>query len=76
MVYYARPVAGTFLAAMAALSPVALGCADAMGVHVLTISLVIFVGAWIAQFRRPQAGRPETVFFEDLAIPLVGPISV
>jgi uncharacterized membrane protein YGL010W len=75
MVYYAR-LSPVFLAAMAALSLLALGLVHAMGEHVLTISLVIFVGAWIAQFVGHKLEGKKPSFFEDLQYLWVGPIFV
>lgn len=75
MVYYAR-LSGVFLAAMAALSAIALVLVHAMGPLVLPLSVAIFVGAWIAQFvgHRMEGKKPS--FFEDLQYLWVGPLFV
>jgi uncharacterized membrane protein YGL010W len=75
LAYYAR-LNLVFLLTMAALSAVALAGVHALGEHVLATSLVIFVGAWIAQFigHRIEGRKPS--FFEDLQYLFVGPIFV
>lgn len=75
MAYYAR-LSGVFLATMALVSLVMLGVVHAMGERVLTVSLAIFVLAWIAQFvgHRIEGRKPS--FFEDLQYLWVGPIFV
>ncbi|MDB5900367.1 MAG: hypothetical protein JWP22_173 [Ramlibacter sp.] len=75
MVYYAR-LSPVFLAAMAALSLLGLGLVYAMGERVLTISLAIFVVAWIAQFVGHKLEGKKPSFFEDLQYLWVGPIFV
>jgi uncharacterized membrane protein YGL010W len=47
-----------------------------MGEYVLTVSVALFVGAWIAQFvgHRYEGKKPS--FFEDLQYLWVGPIFV
>src|SRR3954470_2008568 len=75
MVYYAR-LSTVFLVTMAALSVLGLAIVHAMGERVLTISVALFVGAWIAQFvgHRIEGRKPS--FFEDLQYLWVGPIFV
>jgi uncharacterized membrane protein YGL010W len=75
MVYYAR-LSTVFLVAMAAQSVVALALVYAMGEYRLTVSVALFVGAWIAQFvgHRMEGRKPS--FFEDLQYLWVGPIFV
>ena len=75
MVYYAR-LSTPFLVAMAALSIVGLALVYLMGEHRLTISVAIFVGAWIAQFVGHHIEGRKPSFFEDLQYLLVGPIFV
>jgi uncharacterized membrane protein YGL010W len=75
MVYYVR-LSAVFLAAMAVLSLIGLALVHAMGEHVLIISIVIFVGAWIAQFVGHKAEGKKPSFFEDLQYLWVGPIFV
>jgi uncharacterized membrane protein YGL010W len=75
MVYYLR-LSGVFLATMALVSAAMLGLVHAMGEHVLSTSMAIFVPAWIGQFvgHRVEGRRPS--FFEDLQYLWVGPIFV
>lgn len=75
MVYYAR-LSTVFLATMAALSVVGLALVYAMGEYRLTISVAIFVGAWIAQFVGHKMEGKKPSFFEDLQYLWVGPIFV
>ena len=75
MVYYAR-LSTVFLLAMAALSVLGLALVHAMGERVLTISVAIFVGAWIAQFVGHRIEGKKPSFFEDLQYLWVGPIFV
>jgi uncharacterized membrane protein YGL010W len=75
MVYYLR-LSGVFLVSMGLVSAVMLGLVHAMGEHALSISAIIFVLAWIAQFvgHRIEGRKPS--FFEDLQYLWVGPIFV
>jgi uncharacterized membrane protein YGL010W len=75
MVYYAR-LSTVFLLAMAALSVLGLMLVRAMGEHALTISVALFVGAWIAQFVGHKLEGKKPSFFEDLQYLWVGPIFV
>jgi uncharacterized membrane protein YGL010W len=75
MLYYAR-LSTLFLASMALLSLVGVGLVHAMGEHVLIISAVIFVGAWIGQFIGHKLEGRKPSFFEDLQYLWVGPIFV
>jgi uncharacterized membrane protein YGL010W len=75
MVYYVR-LSGVFLLAMAVQSIVGLALVHAMGEYVLPISLVIFVGAWVAQFVGHKLEGKKPSFFEDLQYLWVGPIFV
>lgn len=75
MVYYAR-LSTVFLASMALLSVVGLALVYAMGEHRLTISVALFVGAWIAQFVGHKIEGRKPSFFEDLQYLWVGPIFV
>jgi len=75
MVYYAR-LSTPFLVAMTALSILGLGLVYAMGEYRLTISVAIFVAAWIAQFVGHNIEGKKPSFFEDLQYLLVGPIFV
>jgi uncharacterized membrane protein YGL010W len=75
MVYYAR-LSTVFLVTMAVLSVVGLALVYAMGEYRLTISVAIFVGAWIAQFVGHNMEGRKPSFFEDLQYLWVGPIFV
>lgn len=75
MVYYLR-LSGVFTAAMGLLSVAMLALVHAMGEHVLSISLALFVGAWIAQFIGHSIEGRKPSFFEDLQYLLVGPMFV
>lgn len=75
LVYYAR-LSMVFLVSMAAISVIGLALVHAMGEHRLTISVAIFVGAWIAQFIGHKIEGKKPSFFEDLQYLLVGPIFV
>ena len=75
MAYYAR-LSMVFLLSMALLSAVGLALVHAMGEHVLTASIAIFVGAWIAQFVGHKLEGKKPSFFEDLQYLWVGPIFV
>lgn len=75
MVYYAR-LSGVFLAAMAVLSVIALALVHAVGPLALPLSVVIFVGAWIAQFVGHRIEGKKPSFFEDLQYLWVGPLFV
>lgn len=75
MVYYAR-LNLVFLLTMAVLSIVGLAGVHALGEHVLTVSIAIFVAAWIAQFVGHKIEGKKPSFFEDLQYLFVGPIFV
>jgi uncharacterized membrane protein YGL010W len=75
MVYYAR-LSTVWLLTMAALSALALGLVRAMGEDVLTISLTIFIAAWIAQFVGHKLEGRKPSFLEDLQYLWIGPIFV
>jgi len=73
MVYYAR-LSTVFLVAMSVLSVLGLVLIHAMGEQALTISVALFVGAWIAQFVGHSIEGKRPTFFEDLQYLWVGPI--
>ncbi|MDO8772877.1 MAG: DUF962 domain-containing protein [Burkholderiaceae bacterium] len=75
MVYYAR-LSVVFLVSMALLSALILWLVHAMGSQVLQISLVVFVGAWVAQFIGHKIEGKKPSFFEDLQYLWVGPLFV
>lgn len=75
LVYYAR-LSLFWLGTMAVVSALALALVHAMGERVLTISIAIFVGAWIAQFVGHKLEGKKPSFFEDLQYLWIGPIFV
>ncbi len=75
MVYYAR-LSGVFFISMCVWSAVIVGLLHAMGRHVLIASVVIFVGAWIAQFIGHKIEGKKPSFLEDLQYLWVGPLFV
>jgi uncharacterized membrane protein YGL010W len=75
LVYYAR-LSPVFLLAMAIVSATALAVVYAMGPWVLPLSIVIFVGAWVAQFIGHKIEGKKPSFFEDLQYLWVGPLFV
>lgn len=75
MVYYAR-LNLVFLATMAVLSAIGLALVHTLGERVLTVSLAVFVLAWIAQFVGHKIEGRKPSFFEDLQYLWVGPIFV
>lgn len=75
MVYYAR-LSTVFLLTMTGLSILGLALVYAMGEYRLTLSIAIFVGAWIAQFIGHKIEGKKPSFFEDLQYLYVGPIFV
>lgn len=76
MVYYVHLASPVFMAAMAAMSAVAMALVFAMGSQVLPVSVAIFVAAWIAQFVGHKIEGKKPSFFEDLQYLLVGPLFV
>jgi uncharacterized membrane protein YGL010W len=75
MVYYAR-LSWVFFITMTAWSLVILALVHAMQPHVLMVSLVIFVGAWIIQFIGHKIEGKKPSFLEDLQYLWVGPLFV
>jgi uncharacterized membrane protein YGL010W len=75
MVYYAR-LSGVFFISMCAWSAAIIGVVHAMGQQVLIASVVIFIGAWIAQFIGHKIEGKKPSFFEDLQYLWVGPMFV
>jgi uncharacterized membrane protein YGL010W len=75
MVYYAR-LSVVFLTAMVVWSAITLALVFAMGARVLTISVAIFVGAWIMQFIGHKMEGKKPSFFEDVQYLWVGPLFV
>ena len=75
MVYYAR-LSVAFLAAMLLVAVLMLGLVRLMGDSLVLVCLVVFVGAWIAQFVGHKIEGKKPSFFEDLQYLLVGPLFV
>lgn len=75
MVYYAR-LSGVFFISMALVSAMMIGLVLAMGKIVLSLSVVIFIGAWILQFIGHKMEGKKPSFFEDIQYLWVGPLFV
>ncbi|MBK7026651.1 MAG: DUF962 domain-containing protein [Polaromonas sp.] len=75
LVYYAR-LSVVFLVTMALVSLLAFWLIGQMGDKVWQTSLVIFIGAWIAQFIGHYLEGKKPSFFEDLQYLWVGPLFV
>lgn len=75
MVYYAR-LSVVFFAAMVVWAILTLAVVMALGANVLTISVAIFVGAWILQFIGHKMEGKKPSFFEDIQYLWVGPLFV
>jgi uncharacterized membrane protein YGL010W len=75
MVYYAR-LSTVFLVAMLVWSTILYGLILQMGDKVWQTSLIIFVGAWIAQFIGHHLEGKKPSFFEDIQYLWVGPLFV
>jgi uncharacterized membrane protein YGL010W len=75
MVYYAR-LSTVFLVAMIVWGTLLFWCITLMGDRVWQTSLIIFVGAWIAQFYGHHVEGKKPSFFEDIQYLWVGPLFV
>ncbi len=75
MVYYAR-LSMVFLLAMLVWSTILYWLILQMGDKVWQTSLIIFVGAWIAQFVGHHLEGKKPSFFEDIQYLWVGPLFV
>ena len=75
MVYYAR-LNGIFFVSMCVWSALILALLHAMGNQVLMVSVIVFVGAWIAQFAGHKIEGKKPSFFEDLQYLWIGPLFV
>ncbi|MEY4426396.1 MAG: hypothetical protein RL535_694 [Pseudomonadota bacterium] len=75
MVYYAR-LSTVFLVAMLVWSTILYWCILMMGDKVWQTSLIIFIGAWIAQFYGHHVEGKKPSFFEDIQYLWVGPLFV
>ncbi len=74
-VYYAR-LSVVFLITMLVWSAVMLWVLQSMGTQLVTLSVVIFVGAWILQFIGHKIEGKKPSFFEDIQYLWVGPLFV
>jgi uncharacterized membrane protein YGL010W len=75
MVYYAR-LSTTFLVAMVVWAALLFWLITLMGDQVWQTSLIIFIGAWIAQFIGHHLEGKKPSFFEDIQYLWVGPLFV
>jgi uncharacterized membrane protein YGL010W len=75
LVYYAR-LSTVFLVAMVVWSTLLFALILMMGDKVWQTSLIIFVGAWIAQFIGHNIEGKKPSFFEDIQYLWVGPLFV
>jgi uncharacterized membrane protein YGL010W len=75
MVYYLR-LSVVFFAVMCVWSALVVAAMHAMGEHVLVASVIIFIGAWIAQFIGHKIEGKKPSFFEDIQYLWVGPLFV
>ena len=75
MVYYAR-LSTVFLIAMIVWAALLFWCITLMGDSVWQTSLMIFIGAWIAQFIGHHLEGKKPSFFEDIQYLWVGPLFV
>ena len=75
MVYYAR-LSMVFLVAMLVWSAILYWLILQMGDNVWQSSLIIFIGAWIAQFVGHHLEGKKPSFFEDIQYLWVGPLFV
>ena len=73
MVYYAR-LSTVFLVAMVVWSTILYWLILQMGDQVWQTSLIIFIGAWIAQFYGHHVEGKKPSFFEDIQYLWVGPL--
>jgi uncharacterized membrane protein YGL010W len=75
MVYYAR-LSWVFFGLMCVWSMLIIGILHAMGSNVLMYSVIVFAGAWIAQFIGHKIEGKKPSFFEDIQYLWVGPLFV
>jgi uncharacterized membrane protein YGL010W len=75
MVYYAR-LSWVFFTSMALWSALIIGVLQAMGTQVLLLSVLIFIGAWIAQFIGHKMEGKKPSFLEDVQYLWIGPLFV
>lgn len=75
MVYYAR-LSWTFFAIMSVWSTLIVAILHVMGAQVLQWSVVIFIGAWVAQFIGHKIEGKKPSFLEDIQYLWVGPLFI
>ncbi len=75
MVYYAR-LSMVFLVSMLVWSAILYWLILQMGDNIWQSSLIIFIGAWIAQFVGHQLEGKKPSFFENIQYLWVGPLFV
>jgi uncharacterized membrane protein YGL010W len=74
-VYYVR-LSTVFLITMLVWSAVMLWVIQSMGAQLVTLSVAIFIGAWILQFIGHKIEGKKPSFFEDIQYLWVGPLFV
>jgi uncharacterized membrane protein YGL010W len=74
-VYYVR-LSTVFLITMLVWSAVMLWVIQSMGTQLVTLSVAIFIGAWILQFIGHKIEGKKPSFFEDIQYLWVGPLFV
>ncbi len=74
-IYYAR-LSAVFLITMLVWSAVMLWVIQALGAQLVTVSVAVFVGAWILQFIGHKLEGKKPSFFEDIQYLWVGPLFV
>ena len=74
-IYYAR-LSAVFLITMLVWSAAMLWVLQSMGTQLVTLSVAIFVGAWILQFIGHKIEGKKPSFFEDIQYLWVGPLFV
>jgi uncharacterized membrane protein YGL010W len=76
LVYYARIGSWVFLATMAVISVAAVVLVQSLGSALLSVSVAVFVLAWVAQFVGHKLEGKKPSFLEDLQYLWVGPLFV
>jgi uncharacterized membrane protein YGL010W len=74
-IYYAR-LSAVFLTTMLIWSALMLWLIQSMGTQLVTLSVAIFVGAWVLQFIGHKIEGKKPSFFEDIQYLWVGPLFV
>jgi uncharacterized membrane protein YGL010W len=76
LVYYARIGSWVFLATMAVISVAAVVLVQSLRSALLSVSVAVFVLAWVAQFVGHKLEGKKPSFLEDLQYLWVGPLFV